>query len=149
VLKEGDMRVNRWAVLVVASALSAPAVAAGTSYPRDVRGRIETAAVALAPLGFKLDHVFSGALREGRDGWAAVRLLPGREYRIVGRCDDGCEGLDLFLVREEKAIEQDVSHDTMPYLEYQAPRLGYYRVTARMAECAKGRCRFAVAVFSR
>jgi hypothetical protein len=135
--------------LALTMAASVPAVAVDRSYSRELQGQVETAKVALAPLGFKLERVFSGSLRQGHDGWAAVRLRPGREYRILGRCDDGCDGLDLFLVREEKAVESDVSHDTLPYLAHQPARLDFYRVTARMAECASDRCRFAVAVFSR
>jgi len=137
------------AVLVMAASVSAPAVAGDKPYFKEVKGRIELARTSLAPTGWKLEQAFTGSLVPGGVGWASLPLEPGREYRVVGRCDDDCSGLDLVLRRDELAIDQDVDHDKLPALVYNPQFTANYTVTAQMVGCAAATCRYGVALFSR
>jgi len=137
------------AVMVVAAWVSAPAVASDKPYSGEVKGRIELARATLAPTGWKLEQVFAGSLVPGGAGWASLPLEPGREYRVVGRCDDDCSGLDLVLRRDELAIDRDVDHDKLPAIVYNPQFTGNYTVTAHMVECTAATCRYGVALFSR
>jgi hypothetical protein len=139
------------AVLAVAAtaATANPAAASDKPYFREVSGRIELVRTHLAPLGWKLDRVFTGSLAQGAAGWASLPLEPGREYRVVGRCDDDCEGLDLVLSRDDQPIVRDLDHDKMPSVAFQPQASGNYRVVTRMAECTGATCRYGLALFSR
>jgi hypothetical protein len=148
-MKEAIMIRRALAVLVVAGSVAAPAVAGDKPYDREVKGRIELARAGLAPTGWKLEQVFTGSLATGGAGFAALPLQPGREYRVVGRCDDDCEGLDLVLRRDEQAIERDLDHDKLPAVVYDPEFTGNYTVTAHMVGCAAATCRYGVALFSR
>jgi hypothetical protein len=137
------------AVLGAALAVSIPAAASDKAYFREVKGRIELARVNLASQGWKLDQVFTGTLAQGGTGWAALQLEPGREYRVVGRCDDDCEGLDLVLSRDDQPIVRDLDHDKMPSVVYAPKATGNYRAVTRMVECTEATCRYGLALFSR
>jgi len=136
-------------VLAVAASVSAPAVAGDKPYHGEVKGRIELARASLAPTGWKLEQVFTGSLVPGGAGWASLPLEPGREYRVVGRCDDDCSALDLVLSRDALPIDRDVDHDKLPSVDYRPRFTGNYTVTAHMVECTAATCRYGLALFSR
>jgi hypothetical protein len=152
-MKEAIMIRRALAVLAVAVAVpasvSAPAVASDKAYYKEVKGRIELARTGLAATGWTLEQVFTGSLVHGGAGWATLPLEPGRDYRVVGRCDDDCAGLDLVLSRDELAIEFDADHDKVPSVDYSPRGTGNYTVAAHMVECTAATCRYGVALFSR
>ena len=118
-------------------------------YFRDVKGRIELAGASLASTGWKLEQVFTGSLTQGGAGWATLPLVPGREYRIVGRCDDDCGDLDLVLARDQQPLARDLDHDERPSLVFHPRSTGDYTVIARMVECEAPTCRYGLALFAR
>jgi len=136
-------------VLAAALAVSSPLVASDKPYEREVQGRIELARASLAPLGWKLEQVVTGTLAQGGAGWTKLELEPGREYRVVGRCDDDCEGLDLVLSRDDQPIVRDLDHSKVPTVAFSPKATGNYRAVARMLECTDATCRYGLAVFSR
>jgi hypothetical protein len=148
-MKEAIMIRRALAVLVVAGSVAAPAVAGEKPYDREVKGRIELARTGLATTGWKLEQAFTGSLVTGGAGRASLSLEPGRDYRVVGRCDDDCAGLDLVFSRDEMAIERDLDHDKLPSIDYGARFTGNYTVTAHMVECRTASCDYGVALFSR
>jgi hypothetical protein len=148
-MKEAIMIRRVLAVLAVAASASVPAVAGEKPYSREVKGRIELARTGLAPTGWKLEQVFTGSLATGGAGRASLRLEPGRDYRVVGRCDDECAGVDLVFSRDELVIERDLDHDKLPSIDYRARFTGNYTATAHMVECRAATCDYAVALFSR
>jgi hypothetical protein len=137
------------AVLATALAVCSPLAASDKPYFREVKGRIELARVTLQPQGWKLDQVFTGTLAEGGAGWASLQLEPGREYRVVGRCDGDCDGLDLVLSRNDQPIVRDLDHDKLPSVDFTPKAAGNYRIVTRMVECTEPTCRYGLAVFSR
>jgi len=148
-MKEAIMMRKSLAVLAAALAVSSSVAASDKPYFKEVKGRIELARVTLAPLGWKLDQVFTGSLAQGGAGWASLPLEPGREYRVVGRCDDDCEGLDLVLSRDDQPIVRDLDHDKLPSVDFAPKATGNYRVVTRMVECTEATCRYGLALFSR
>jgi hypothetical protein len=135
--------------VAVAVAVASPAAASDKPYFREVKGRIELARASLAPQGWKLDQVFTGSLTQGSAGRATLQLEPGREYRVVGRCDDDCEGIDLVLARDDQPIVRDLDHDKVPSVAFQPKATGNYSAITRMVECTEQTCRYGLAVFSR
>ena len=138
------------AALSVAAALGAgPLSASDKPYYRDVKGRVELAQASLASFGWRLDQAYTGTLSAGEGGFAKLKLAPGREYRIVGRCDDECTGLDLVLARDEQPIERDLDGDKRPSVDFQPRFTGNFSAVTRMVGCESTTCRYGVAVFSR
>jgi hypothetical protein len=135
--------------VALAAVMSCGAAAGDKPYGDRVQGRIELARVHLASRGWRLERVFTGSLATGAAGWAPLDLAPGREYRVVGRCDGDCEELDLVLNRDEQPIQDSAGRGTLPYIDYYPRYANHYTVTARMVECSTPTCRYGLAVFSR
>jgi hypothetical protein len=142
-------RTRTVAGVALAALVACGAAAADKAYEREVEGRIELARATLASRGWALEQVFTGTLATGGVGRAALNFEPGREYRLVGRCDGDCKSLDLVLTRDEQAIDQDADHDKLPDVEYLARHRGNFRAQAQMVECRAATCRYGIAVFSR
>jgi hypothetical protein len=137
------------AVLGVAVVAAGPAVASDKPYFKEVKGRIELARASFASSGWRLDQVYTGTLPTGGGGFANLKLEPGKEYRIVGRCDDDCEGLELVLARDGQPILRDLEGDKLPSLDFTTRFTGNYTAATRMVECEAPTCRYGVAVFVR
>ena len=138
------------AALAVATAVAAgPLSASDKPYYRDVKGRIELARASMAPLGWRLEQVYTGTLPARQGGFAKLDLEPGREYRIVGRCDDDCTGLDLALARDQQTIVRDLDGNKRPSLSFAPKFTGNYTAATRMVGCEAESCGYAVAVFAR
>jgi hypothetical protein len=147
--KEAIMMRKALALLGAAVVASGPAMASDQPYFREVKGRIELARASMSPFGWRLDQVYTGTLPSGEGGVAKLKLEPGREYRILGRCDDDCEGLDLVLARDGQPIQRDLEGDKLPSLDFKARFTGDYTAAARMVGCEAATCRYGIAVFVR
>ena len=139
---------------VVGAALAAAvscgaALASEKAYHHDVQGRIELARTQLEARGWRMEQVFTGTLPAGQAGWARMDVVPGRTYRVIGRCDHDCRGIDLYLNRDEQPIEIDADHDKLPAVDFDARYTGNFTLTTRMTACAAPACRYGLAVFSR
>ena len=77
-------------------------------------------------------------------------LRSGREYQIIGTCDDDCKNLDLALVGPDgQALESDRAGDKLPFISSRPSASGRYRVDVTMRECASRSCFFAILVVER
>jgi hypothetical protein len=128
---------------------SGPAAASDKAYYREVKGRIELARAGMAPFGWRLEEVYTGSVPAGQGGFANLKLEPGKEYRIVGRCDDDCTGLDLVLARDGQPIVRDLDGDKLPSIDFQTRYTGNFSAATRIVGCETASCRYGVAVFSR
>ena len=138
------------AVAVVASSPLAPPLSASDKpYFKDVQGRIELASASVRPTGWRLDQVYTGTLPTGEGGFAKVTLEPGKEYKIVGRCDGDCTGLDLVLARDGQPIVGDLDGDKLPSIDFAPKGVGNFTAATRMVGCEAATCRYGIAVFTR
>lgn len=89
-----------------------------------------------------------GLLEEGGLVGLEVKLQSGRQYAIVGFCDQDCGDLDLALATTDgELLFQDEAEDDYPVLEFVAPRGERFVVITRMYECVTDGCGFAYQVF--
>jgi hypothetical protein len=138
------------AVAVVASSpLTPPLWASDKPYFKGVQGRIELVRDSVRSSGWRLDQVYTGTLPTGEGGFAKVALDPGKEYKIVGRCDDDCTGLDLVLARDGQPIVRDLDGDKLPSIDFSPKGEGNFTAATRMVGCEAATCRYGIAVFSR
>ena len=137
------------AVLGIAVAAAGPAAASDKPYFREVKGRIELARASMSSSGWRLDQVYTGTLPTGQGGVAKLKLEPGKEYRIVGRCDEDCTGLDLVLARDGQPIVRDLEGDKLPSLDFKTRFTGNFTAATRMVGCEAATCRYGIAVFVR
>ena len=143
-------RIRRTLAVLATALTMAGRAAADDTYTRQVDAQLGLVTVALAVDNWTLDQTAMGSLYQGETGWAWVRLVKGRSYKIVGACDEGCYDLDLSLYRDSgERITTDRQYDDLPTLTLRAPYSGYYKVKAPMAGCAFGPCEYGIAVFIR
>jgi hypothetical protein len=143
------MAVLAMGVVTAAVPAVGPAMASDKPYHREVQGRIELVKSSLSTFGWKLDQVYTGSLPAGAGGIAKLNLEPGKEYRIVGRCDSDCTGLDLVLARDQQPIERDLDGDKRPSVDFQPSFTGNFSAVTRMVGCESATCRYGIAVFAR
>jgi hypothetical protein len=149
-MKEAIMMRKAMAVLAMAViSATVPAQASDKPYHREVQGRIDLVKASLSSFGWKLDQVYTGTLPAGAGGVAKLNLEVGKEYRIVGRCDDECVGLDLVLARDEQPIERDLDGDKRPSVDFRPRFTGDFSAVTRMVGCESTTCRYGIAVFAR
>ncbi|HET7234346.1 MAG TPA: PPC domain-containing protein [Longimicrobium sp.] len=92
----------------------------------------------------------TGALNHGLSEAVDVTLNGGREYLLVGVCDQDCGDMDLRLSTPSGAVlAQDMANDDTPVLQFTAPSTGSFRVRVMMANCTANPCYYGVALYRR
>jgi hypothetical protein len=77
-----------------------------------------------------------------------VRLDAGREYVVLGSCDDDCGVLHLRVANETGYdLDADRGRGNAPLVRLSPPRSGEYRITVTMGACRVSPCRYSVALF--
>lgn len=135
------------ALLVVATA----AASFQDEWERQVRLQLAAAGQTFAEEGYVLSHrIFTGSLDNEDSGTVEIELEAGKEYHIMGACDEDCTDLDLQLSDPAgNAVSTDVEEDDLPVVSVRAPRSGTYEVEVGMAACSAEPCRFGLGVFAK
>ena len=140
------------------SAAAAAALASSTlgfaqqdEWVQQVRTQIVTAGKRIEQSGYSLmQRIQTGSLNDGAEQTLTVSLEIGREYQMLGVCDNDCTDVDLTLYDPTgKQVAQDVEEDDYPVVAVEPGRSGNYRVKVTMAACSEAPCRFGVGVFGR
>ena len=118
---------------------------------QQVRTQIVTAGKRIEQSGYSLmQRIQTGSLNEGSAQTLTVALEIGREYQLLGVCDNDCTDVDLTLYDPSgKQVDEDVEEDDYPVVAVEPGRSGNYRVKVTMAACSEAPCRFGVGVFGR
>ncbi len=91
-----------------------------------------------APEGFA-DEI--APMQASSDHRWRVRLLGGRQYAVLGACDDDCTNVDIELVDSRGGVVQsDVLPDDYPVVIYQPAADGDYYVRLMMRACTTQPC---------
>lgn len=91
-----------------------------------------------------------GLLRDQQSVGLELRLRPGREYMVLGVCDQDCDDLDLSLSQMGGALVADDSGtDDVPILDFVAPADGRAILFIRMVSCDTNPCAFGYRVYRR
>ena len=131
--------------------LSTAAATFQDEWERQVRLQLATAGQAFAEDGYVLTHrIFTGSLDNEDSGTVQVELEAGKQYHIMGACDEDCTDLDLQLSDPAgNAVSTDVEEDDLPVVSVRAARSGIYEVEVGMAACSEEPCRFGLGVFAK
>lgn len=85
--------------------------------------------------------------RTGQTATMRLTLEGGREYQILGMCDEACENLDLALFDPTGALlDSDNAQDDVPFISSRPARTGTYHLRVTMRGCTTEACFFAVTV---
>jgi len=81
---------------------------------------------------------------------ALSNLRVGREIRIVGVCDQNCNGLDLRVIDPRgRVVAYDARGNDHPVVDMTAETFGTHTIEVGMRDCRAPRCRYAVNVYTR
>lgn len=108
-----------------------------------VRGYLDNAQTnlgqGLSPAQGFSDEVTS--LQPGRDHRWQVNLQAGRNYRIIGGCDNECSNLDIELIDSRGAVvASDMLPDDFPVVNFTPAQNGQYIVRIMMQACSVAPC---------
>ncbi|HEX6912383.1 MAG TPA: hypothetical protein VF142_18405 [Longimicrobium sp.] len=136
----------------IGAALLAPmAASAQDAWERQVRSQLTTMGQVFESRGYELTHrIYTGALDDGESELVELDLAVGREYQIMGACDEDCTDLDLTLLDGSgNVIDSDLLDDDYPVVSAVVSRSGTFRVRVSMANCTSEPCRYGIGVFGR
>ena len=134
------------------TALFAPSTArAQDAWVRQVREQISVVGSRFEQQGYELTHrIYTGALNDGASEMVNLELDVGREYQIMGACDEDCSDLDLTLYDGNgNVVDSDMLDDDYPLVSLTVTRSGVFRVRVSMADCSADPCRYGIGVFGR
>lgn len=81
------------------------------------------------------------ALRPGGEHRWSVRLDGGRQYGVVGACDNECDDVDLLLEDPSgQVVASDLLTDDYPLVQVTPPSSGVYTVRIRLVTCTIEPC---------
>ena len=120
------------------------------AWERDARERVHLAVSHDGRDGVRLERVaVTGVMGDEGMRTVPVFLEAGRQYLIVGVCDDDCSDLDLRLHdtvgRAVAAAEDGLPR---PMIDFTPRRSGEHALRTSMVACSRAVCRYAVAVFA-
>jgi hypothetical protein len=146
-MKRASLALSTAAVLIA----SAAAFSTQDQWEEQVRAQLRRAASSYEEQGYTMTHrIYTGSLRDGGSTTVTLSLQTGKQYQIIGACDNDCTDLDLVLFDGRgNQIDIDVLDDDIPIVETGVSRSGEFRVEVRMANCTANPCRFGVGAFGR
>jgi len=124
-------------------------LAQNTSYVAQLQGYMNNYASPVTSNGFQaLTQMVTAGLNSGSNGSHPVNLNAGRQYVILGVCDNDCSDVDLRLYDPNGSqLIQDLATDDHPTLRFMAPANGNYRLEVIMANCRQNPCYYGVQLF--
>lgn len=119
--------------------------------PNVVQNQLDSAAVLLTNAGYQQqDDFVTGSMDANAGEDFEVTLEAGREYAIIGFCDNDCSDLDLVLTDADgDMVDSDVAGDDYPVVEVEPGRNGTYNLRVVMAACSVEPCFYGVGVFAK
>ncbi|WP_371398731.1 hypothetical protein AB6B39_07000 [Algimonas porphyrae] len=79
-----------------------------------------------------------------------LSLDKGMDYIIVGACDSDCGDIDFRLYDDDgDLIEDDVSDDDVPVVEFSSRRSGEYYLEIEMFDCTNDPCTYGIMTLER
>ena len=121
------------------------------AWVRQVRAQISEVGSRFEQQGYELTHrIYTGALNDGGAEMVDLDLDVGREYQIMGACDEDCSDLDFTLYDGNgNVVDSDMLDDDYPLVTVTVSRSGVFRVRVSMAACSAEPCRYGIGVFGR
>ena len=125
-------------------------VQAQDQFERQVRDQILAAAKSYEAQGFALARaIIVGSLDDNRETTHSIDIVIGREYLVIGRCDNDCSDLDLWLNDSAGEVARDVDTDDIPQVQAFSRRSGQITIKVGMITCSANPCRYGLGVFEK
>ena len=142
---------SRSCALVLVGLSVAVAALAGDAWDEQCREQLSLAGAALASQGYELTHqLYTGKLDSGAKKTLGIALEKGRQYALVGVCDEDCKDLDLVLLDlDDEEVDSDVELDEFPMVEVEVTDAGDFKVKVLMADCRNDPCSYGIGVFAK
>ena len=141
---------------VVVSALLGVALVSSVAQAQDryeqvVRDQLRQAGRISEDRGFVMSHdTYIGRLDDDANTNVNVTLDGGKDYVIVGVCDQDCTDVDLTIYNSDgDEIDSDLQTDDKPVLTFSTSRSGRYRIKVSMVRCSANPCRYGVGIWSK
>jgi hypothetical protein len=138
-------------VVILTAALCLMALPAHAQWLEQVSSRIRGFGDELGDRGYRLtDDSQTGSLESGTSTSVNLTLMSGREYVIVGACDDDCGDLDLRLYDGGgRELAEDIALDATPSVTVPPNQGSSFRVEVVMVRCSVEPCYWGLGVFER
>ena len=135
--------------LAVSFSLGLAVPPAHAQWLEQVSSQIQEFGDRVADKGYRLvDDSKTGSLHNGASTTVTLTLVSGREYVILGACDDDCGDLDLRLYDASGTeIAEDVEVDAVPVVTASASQGASFTVEVLMVECSNQPCFWGLGVF--
>lgn len=95
---------------------------------------------------FSLNYILGRMNQSANSSWT-VMLEAGRDYKIVGVCDDDCSDLDMEVTQDATIIGTDILTDAVPIVTFRAATTGRYAIKVMMETCTSEPCYWGIAIF--
>jgi len=135
--------------LALVLSLAPHTLAAQGSYTAQLQGYMNNYSGPILNSGFQVvTPMVTNGINGGATANHPVTMNAGRQYVILGVCDNDCSDLDLRLYGPDGSqIIQDIALDDHPTLRLMAPVTGSYRLDVIMATCRQNPCYYGVQLF--
>lgn len=144
-------RIALVAVFSAAAVLLPSHARAQDQWEAQVRSLLAQGGQQLSSQGYTMTHrIYTGALNHGTKESVQVDLEAGKEYQLVGACDNDCSDLDFVLFDGNgRQLDSDVLDDDVPIVSVTVTQSGSFTLQVMMVTCTNEPCRYGVGVFGK
>lgn len=138
-------------ILLVAVLVSVSATLHAQSYATQVWNQLQKAYNDVSDSSsFQLNNYIIGKLADGATDTWTFPLTRGKEYLIVGVCDNDCSDVDLTVKGGNgSVIVKDEEVDDTPVTRFRVTSSGRFTVEVTMADCKDEPCFFGFGLFEK
>ncbi|MFT4977392.1 MAG: hypothetical protein ACI8S6_003297 [Myxococcota bacterium] len=128
--------------------------ASGTEWQDQLRQQTEIKSgseyASMASKGYSLAEVAQTSLLEASASeTVSLNLSPGREYIVMGVCDNDCQDLDLSLIKGGIELSTDTTDDDWPLVEITPTSSADYKIKVTMYQCSTTSCGYQLTVWQK
>ncbi|MFQ5529939.1 MAG: hypothetical protein ACE5FP_06260 [Gemmatimonadota bacterium] len=144
------MRLRTLVVVVAVAlmfALSSPPPVQAQSSANVVWTQMQSAYTAANLNGYTLRNYVIGRLDPSASDTWTFPLRAGKEYVIVGACDEDCTDVDVTVTQGSAQVASDVTTDDHPVVGFTAGKGGVHEIVIKMYSCDASFCYFGFGLF--
>ncbi|MCC7185884.1 MAG: hypothetical protein IT185_06570 [Acidobacteria bacterium] len=137
-------------ILLVTVLLSVSTSLHAQSYATQVWNQLQKAYTDISDSSsFGLNNYIIGKLADGATDTWTFPLERGKEYLIIGVCDNDCTDVDLVVKGGNGVIVKDEEVDDTPVTRFRVTSSGRFTVEVTMADCKDEPCFFGFGLFEK
>ncbi len=123
-------------------------VAHAQSYAQEVWSQLQRAYDSVRDDDFFMENYILGKLNQGGTDTWTFPLQEGREYMIIGACDNDCTDVDISVKdADDKVVVKDDATDDQPVTRFSVESSGRFTIEVGMFKCSDEPCFFGFGLF--